>query len=74
MSGAAAFAKMWRVLPAETWVGRTLGKLGERAEGSEKVMWGLEKAYVGFLVVRPGMQWIARAVTGEGKGKKGSSE
>lgn len=34
--------------------------IGERAEGNRAFMGVLEGAYRGFLVVRPGVQWVFR--------------
>ncbi len=52
VSGAAAFAAMWRVIP----ILRPLGL----AARNQTVLAILEKLYVAFLHVRPRMQWIAR--------------
>jgi hypothetical protein len=60
VSGAAAFAKMWKVLPREAFLGNILSRLGELAERRKGVMWGLEKSYVGFLKVRPSVQRLVR--------------
>ena len=51
VSGAAAFAAMWRAIPA-------LRPLGLMAR-FRPVLWGLERLYRGFLVVRP---WLQRRV------------
>ncbi len=48
VSGAAAFAAMWRAIP----VLRPLGL----AARNRVVLWLLEKAYLGFLAVRPTLQ------------------
>jgi predicted DCC family thiol-disulfide oxidoreductase YuxK len=48
VSGAAAFAAMWRAIPPL----RPLGLLAR----NRIVLWGLEKAYLGFLVIRPTLQ------------------
>lgn len=52
LSGAAAFAAMWRAIPALRWLG-VLAQLGvvER--------W-LERAYLGFLSVRPRLQRLLK--------------
>jgi predicted DCC family thiol-disulfide oxidoreductase YuxK len=51
VSGAAAFAAMWRAVPL-------LAPLGHAARFSP-VLWLLERAYRGFLRVRPRLQaWI----------------
>lgn len=48
VSGAAAFAAMWRAIPV-------LRPLGVAAR-FKPVLWVLEKLYGGFLVIRPWMQ------------------
>ena len=55
VSGAAAFAAMWRAIPLL----RPLGLLAR----NRVVLWLLEWAYCGFLKVRPAMQRIARRMT-----------
>ena len=52
VSGAAAFAAMWRAIP----VLRPLGLLAK----SRPVLWVLERLYLGFLKIRPWMQRRAR--------------
>lgn len=52
VDGAAAFAAMWRQIPQLRWLGN--------AARNGAVLWVLERAYCGFLVVRPGLQWVAR--------------
>ncbi|WP_310538741.1 DUF393 domain-containing protein [Phenylobacterium sp.] len=52
VSGAAAFAAMWRAIPL-------LSPLGHVAR-IPVVLWGLERLYRLFLVVRPGLQSLAR--------------
>lgn len=54
VSGAAAFAAMWRAIP----VMRPLGLLAK----SRPVLWVLERLYLGFLKLRPWMQHRARQV------------
>jgi len=54
LSGAAGFAALWLTLPRWRWVGRFLLH--------PAVAPVAEIAYRGFLVVRPGLQWIARRV------------
>ena len=54
VSGAAAFAAMWRAIP----VLRPLGLLAK----SRPVLWVLERLYLGFLRIRPWMQRRARQV------------
>jgi predicted DCC family thiol-disulfide oxidoreductase YuxK len=54
LSGAAAFAAMWRAIPLL----RPLGLIAR----SPVVLRGLEAAYLGFLRVRPGLQRVARRV------------
>ncbi len=51
VSGAAAFASMWRAIP----VLRPLGLLAR----FRPVLWTLERLYRGFLVIRP---WLQRRV------------
>jgi predicted DCC family thiol-disulfide oxidoreductase YuxK len=48
VSGAAAFAAMWRAIPL-------LRPLGELAR-LPVLLWVLEKAYLGFLRIRPSLQ------------------
>ena len=52
LSGAAAFAAMWRAIPLL----RPLGLLAR----SPQVLALLERLYAGFLRVRPGLQRLAR--------------
>ncbi len=52
LSGAAAFAAMWRAIP----VLRPLGLLAR----NRQVLRGLEWAYIRFLRVRPALQRLAR--------------
>ena len=54
LSGAAAFAAMWRAIPLL----RPLGLLAR----SPLVLRVLERAYLGFLRVRPSLQRVARRV------------
>lgn len=51
LDGAAAFAAMWRAVP----VLRPLGLVAR----NRAVLWALERAYRGFLVVRPLLQRLA---------------
>jgi len=53
LSGAAAFAAMWRAIPG-------LRPLGLAAE-NRTVLWGLEVLYRGFLRIRPHLQRWMRA-------------
>jgi len=53
LSGAAAFAAMWRAIPLL----RPIGLLAR----NRIVLRGLELAYLGFLRVRPGLQRLVRA-------------
>lgn len=52
VSGAAAFAAMWRALPALRW----LGQIGQ----FPPALWLLERAYRLFLKGRPALQGLAR--------------
>lgn len=52
VSGAAAFAAMWRAIPAL----RPLGLLARNGA----VLWLLERAYRGFLKIRPRLQRLVR--------------
>ena len=54
VSGAAAFAAMWRAIPVLRPLG-LLAKLGP-------VLWMLERLYRGFLRIRPSLQRRARQV------------
>lgn len=54
LSGAAAFAAMWRAIPLL----RPIGLLAR----NKGVLWALEKAYIGFLRVRPALQRAVRRV------------
>lgn len=54
VDGAAAFAAMWRQIPRLRWLGN--------AARNGAVLWVLERAYRGFLTVRPSLQWLARKV------------
>lgn len=56
LSGASAFAAMWRVIP-------TMRPLGLAARNGA-VLWMLEKAYLAFLRVRPQLQRLARRSLG----------
>ena len=51
-SGAAAFAAMWRAIPLL----RPLGLLAQ----NRFVLWLLERAYRGFLLIRPTLQRVLR--------------
>lgn len=57
VSGAAAFAMMWRVVP-----NKFLNFIGDAALSKPSVLWVLERLYRGFLLVRPSMQRFARWV------------
>ncbi|MDY7578798.1 DUF393 domain-containing protein [Herbaspirillum sp. RTI4] len=52
LSGAAAFVSLWLLFPGWRW----LGKFGS-LPGMPRI---LELTYRGFLVIRPGIQWIFR--------------
>ena len=55
VSGAAAFAELWKATPGWRWLGRFVAK--------RPMVWIAEVAYRAFLLVRPGVQWVARQVT-----------
>jgi predicted DCC family thiol-disulfide oxidoreductase YuxK len=65
VDGAAAFAAMWRQIP----VMRPLGL----AAKNRVVLWLLERAYRGFLVVRPAVQRVFVKVFPEPGGRRQSS-
>lgn len=52
LSGAAAFAAMWRAIPRLRWLGRLAR--------NRVVLWVLERLYLLFLTIRPGLQRLAR--------------
>lgn len=52
-SGAEGFGHLWLALPAWRWLGRIVLLPG--------MLQATEAVYRGFLIVRPGLQWIARA-------------
>ncbi|MEM6474728.1 MAG: DUF393 domain-containing protein [Pseudomonadota bacterium] len=52
LSGAAAFAAMWRAIPSMRWLGRIAR--------NQTVLRVLEWLYLRFLVVRPALQKLAR--------------
>ncbi len=56
VSGAEAFAAMWRAIPLL----RPLGKIAR----FRPVLWLLERCYRGFLVVRPTLQRLAGGTAG----------
>lgn len=56
VSGAAAFAAMWRAIP----LFRPLGLAAQ----NRAVLWVLERLYVGFLKLRPALQRFARRLDG----------
>jgi len=60
LSGAAAFAEMWTHTPGFRWLGR-IAKV-------QAITAVLERTYRGFLVVRPGMQGVARWLERRGSG------
>jgi predicted DCC family thiol-disulfide oxidoreductase YuxK len=53
VSGAAAFATLWRALPALRWLG-LMAKV-------PWVLWGLERLYLVFLRFRPRLQALFRS-------------
>lgn len=59
LSGAAAFAAMWRVVPHKGF--KCLGEIARRPY----ILWTLERMYRGFLVIRPGVQRLARVTSKE---------
>ena len=52
LKGAAAFALVWRNIPGLRWAGRLASM--------RPILWAMERAYGGFLRVRPRLQAIAR--------------
>lgn len=60
VSGAAAFAAVWRELPALNWLGRLATVRPVAAV--------LEVAYRGFLRLRPRLQRVVRRLEREGEG------
>jgi predicted DCC family thiol-disulfide oxidoreductase YuxK len=60
VSGAAAFAAVWRELPAVSWLGRLAA--------TRPVVGILEAAYRGFLRLRPGLQTVFRRLERGGGG------
>jgi len=63
VDGAAGFAAMWRAIP----VLRPLGL----AANNRAVLWGLERLYRMFLVVRPALQRLAGSIFGKGTADPG---
>ncbi len=63
VSGAAAFAAMWRAIPPL----RPLGLVAR----NRAVLWLLERAYLGFLKVRPALQRFVRRRVGDASQAKG---
>lgn len=59
VSGAAAFAAMWRAIP----VLRPFGRLAR----IPAMLWCLERAYRVFLKIRPAMQGLTRRLTRPGR-------
>ncbi|MFG1215012.1 DUF393 domain-containing protein [Xanthobacter flavus] len=57
VSGAAAFAAMWRQIPRLRWLGR--------AARNPRVLALLERSYIAFLRIRPRLQGLARRLEGE---------
>lgn len=55
VSGAEGFGHLWLALPAWRWLGRIVLLPG--------VLQATEVVYRGFLVVRPALQWMFRAMT-----------
>ncbi len=53
VSGAAAFAAMWRAIPRLRWLGR--------AAAWPPLLWLLERAYRLFLLIRPRLQRALRS-------------
>jgi predicted DCC family thiol-disulfide oxidoreductase YuxK len=56
LSGAAAFTELWAATPGFAWAAR-IARV-------PPLPWVLERAYRGFLVVRPSMQALARRLEG----------
>lgn len=57
VSGAAAFAAMWRQIPRLCWLGV--------AARNPRVLALLERTYIAFLRIRPRLQGLARRLEGE---------
>ena len=55
VSGAEGFGRLWLSLPGWRWLGRIVLLPG--------VLQVTEAVYSGFLVVRPGLQWMFQATT-----------
>lgn len=66
VSGAAAFAAMWRAIPALRPIG-LLARFGP-------VLWLLERLYRRFLVVRPGLQRLVRRFAADTNTSPGDHE
>ncbi len=62
-SGADGFAQLWLTLPGWRWLGRITMLPGIRTFA--------EIAYRGFLIIRPGIQWIWRRAASSPKPKVG---
>jgi predicted DCC family thiol-disulfide oxidoreductase YuxK len=60
VSGAAAFAAMWRAIPGL----RPFGLLAR----NPAMLWVLERVYRAFLILRPGLQAIARRLPAPPRG------
>ena len=54
LSGAAAFAEVWRALPGWRWLARLSDLPG--------MLWVMERAYLGFLPIRPFLSRTFRRV------------
>lgn len=54
-SGAEGFGRLWLALPGWRWLGRIVLLPG--------ILQATEIVYRGFLVVRPGMQWLWRTTS-----------
>lgn len=54
LSGAAAFAELWKATPGWRWLGHLMG--------TPPFVWIAEALYRVFLVIRPGVQALARRV------------
>ncbi|MEM9898096.1 MAG: DUF393 domain-containing protein [Pseudomonadota bacterium] len=66
LSGAAAFAEVWKFTPGFEWLGRVIAK--------RPFVNIAEFAYRAFLIGRPYLQWLARLIDGSSKQSTQCSE